>query len=336
MSNYEPAINEKNNSFINISSRHVSRDFGIDLVRVIGILYIIGYWHIFNYTDPFPIYNNFVTDLITRIILAVLTLISGFYAASSYHGNTLNFYKKKLLRIYPLYLVAIVVFVILRITNISTACYAILSLSMFKEPAPHTLWFVSMIIIFYFITPFLLNVMVKLNIKFLILVSATFLLLLYIHESITGLLDIRMLMYFPSYVFGLILSNRKIKLNHFFGLSTILPLFFLVCVKDSNIISIVKVPFITYIAIVLFCWGKEYRFSSKRLIHIVEVLSYSTWCMYLFHRPVYTLLVYFVRPVGFYYQLTLLLFIGLPFTNILAYLLQYIYDLLYKKVITKS
>jgi surface polysaccharide O-acyltransferase-like enzyme len=71
------------------------RNIGIDLLRAVSLLYIVSYWHMFNYTNPFPLYNNFLTDIITRTILAVLVLISGFYAARGYRIENFNIWVKR-------------------------------------------------------------------------------------------------------------------------------------------------------------------------------------------------------------------------------------------------
>ena len=52
----------------------------INLIRALSIMYIIGFWHLFNYTDAFFSYKNVITIRLTYIVLGVFySAISGYF-----------------------------------------------------------------------------------------------------------------------------------------------------------------------------------------------------------------------------------------------------------------
>ena len=321
----------------------LKRDIGVDLLRALGMLYIIGYWHIFNYTNPFPIYKNIITELLIRTDLAVFVLMSGYYVAKGYsteNFSVIEFYKKKVLRIYPLYIIAIFLYYFFNINGGTILVFATFSLSMFIEPAPITLWFVSMIMIFFAITPIILKILFRKKMQYLLIVSGIFVCVLLFYEYITGLLDIRILMYFPAYLLGIIMAQKKVtikkKLNYFFILIIcILPLFLLNYLTSKNLIGLVKIPFITYTSFLLFKWAKNHNLKANKIKNLVLWISFSTWCMYLFHRPIYMIILKLYHPEKLGWQLVYLLLVGIPIIILSSFVIQYIYDKIYKWVIKK-
>ena len=75
----------------------------LDYLRSFSMLYIVGYWHLFNYTDAFPQYSNAVTYTMTLIVLGLFVLISGFLIGrrevkpTDNSSSIVGFYKKKLM-----------------------------------------------------------------------------------------------------------------------------------------------------------------------------------------------------------------------------------------------
>ena len=84
----------------------------IDYIKVFSTLYIVGYWHLFNYTTFFPEYNNAITNALAKIVLGLLVFVSGFFAGKSAKRSSsiAEFYIKRLVRIYPLYVLAVMFF----------------------------------------------------------------------------------------------------------------------------------------------------------------------------------------------------------------------------------
>jgi peptidoglycan/LPS O-acetylase OafA/YrhL len=314
----------------------IKRNIGIDLFRSLSMLYIIGYWHLFNYTDSFPYYNNFITDIITRTLLSLLVLISGYYASSS-SLSIKDFYQKKVIRIYPLYLLALFIYIVFGFCNLKMGVVAAFSLSMFFEPAPYTLWFVSMIVVFYLLTPIFISILEK-NVKTFYISVSLMILFLLLYEIITGLLDIRFLMYLPAYLVGMMMKQNKLpKIEHslFLLIFTSIILLLLFYVESKNISSLIKIPFITYAAFLLFQKATSVNIKNEFLVNIILKLSFSTWCMYLFHRPVYAMLLKLYKPEGLINQILYLLLIGVPIIIFIAYVIQYVYNKGYTKLSSK-
>lgn len=132
------------------------RIIGIDIIRAFSMLWIVGFWHLLNYTDALPNYNNPITVMITRFALGSFVFISGYLIGIKYSSNTLHlqkFFRSRFLRIYPLYFFSIVVFSVLYNWSLDLFLKASFFLSMFSPPAPPTLWFITMIGLFYILSP---------------------------------------------------------------------------------------------------------------------------------------------------------------------------------------
>ena len=136
------------------------RNIGIDLLRSLCILYIVGFWHLLGYTEPIPKYDNFITLRITYILLGTFTFISGYYIGLKNtvinKQSLIQFYKKRFLRVYPLYFIAIGLFTILHLSDFDTSIKAALIISMFAQPATQTLWYITMLMLFYSISPLII------------------------------------------------------------------------------------------------------------------------------------------------------------------------------------
>lgn len=312
----------------------VNRDIGIDLIRSICMLYIVGYWHLFNYTNPFSIYNNIITQIITRTALATLVLFSGFFAAKGLTNNSLSvkmFYLKKVIRIYPLYIVSLLVFLFLKIISPKVALLSLFSLSMFIKPAPATLWFITMILIFYLVTPILCKITTNCGLRKTIIIILSIVLFLLIYDYFTSMLDIRIVMYIPAYVFGVYLSKHKIIIKY--NYQSIILAFIIISPlalpyytnTNPHIASVCKIPIITLFSLMIFNWAKKYK--PKTHEKLITKISYTTWCMYLFHRPIYLILTKIYFPDVLLLQVTYLLIIGLPIIMISSYIIQRINDI---------
>lgn len=324
-----------------------TRYYGIDLFRFLSILYIVGYWHLFNYVDIFHAYNNVFTNLFTRVVLAYFVLTAGFFAGQSNQNNSaLGFYAKKVFRIFPLYLLAVVLFYWLGITGLSSSTTAIFLVSMFYPPVPITLWFITMIFIFYLLTPLLLLLFKRTNEspQALILISIGFVVMFYLYDVLTGLLDMRMLMYIYPYVIGVYISFfhkpdlLKTKNSHFIIillLSLIIAYFFF----DSSklISSLSKIPLISIVALAAFRYSLKLSFKPK-INYIAGLLSYVSFCVYLFHRVIFRILDQLYNKQGYFesetQKLLVFLFIGVPITILFSFVIQATYDFLYKKTLT--
>lgn len=320
------------------NNKENSRNFGVDILRSACMLYIVGYWHVYNYIDPIEGYRNVFTDLLTRIALGVFFLLAGYYSSCGFERcqkNIIDFYKAKIIRVYPLFLIALGLFFLLKINSFRATVTGAFLISMFVEPPPTTLWFITMLVVLYAITPLLFKLIHHLSYISFIVVCASCLIILLGYEHITGLLDIRLIMYSPSYALGLVMSQRKVnvRIKSWMLWALVFLSFGLVAATDEiqnrNWVGLYKTPFITLVACILVKWAVSIKKNGPKLImKWIKWISYSSFCMYLFHRPVYIFLLWIFNPKSNILQIGYLVLLGVPITFLLATIIQCSYDTL--------
>lgn len=272
----------------------------IDYLRVFSMLYVVGFWHLFEYTNAsvVPLFN--ISEKITWMVLGVFTFISGFLIGKSVvrSSNLLDFYTKRIIRIYPLYLVAVILFFVYGLNSADVSLKSLFLVSMVYGPAPRTLWFITMIILFYLAAPFLSKLINRPK-QYILLVLLT--LFTMVAANLFGSADIRLALYFPSFCIGLYCAQKGIE-NQFFnirlGIAFLVIGLLLYATKfDSGTIENLKqIPFIASSSYLVFALShrKQKYFGNNSLILF---LSYASYGMYLFHRPVYATLksIYFPK-----------------------------------------
>ena len=85
------------------------RDISIDIIRAISMIYVIAIWHLSNYTQTFSLEGTF-PYCITVAIMGTFMFVSGFLLKGKYNitgkDDVINFFKKRFIRIIPLYILA--------------------------------------------------------------------------------------------------------------------------------------------------------------------------------------------------------------------------------------
>ena len=309
------------------------RNNAIDFLRAFCVLYIVGYWHLFPYSTAFPAYANYYTEGLKEIVLGAFALSSGYLLAQRDIGlslrEILSFYRRRLVRIYPLYLLAVLLFGIAGIATPVQVTHAALLTSMFAPPALPTLWFITMIMFFYLAAPFLIHV--SGTAKGCLLLGGGALLLFVLYHVAINPVDVRMIMYFPAFLFGIVL-HRQPAVQPFLTRWCWVPIALLApglaLSVAGNEVSIAgalsKVPFILAGAsALLVCANRFARGAYSRAVYFV---SYASFCIYLFHRVVFKYTIDFYFPEDGAYQVLYLLAFSLSATIMLSYLAQKAYD----------
>lgn len=313
----------------------------IDYLRSFSMLYIVYYWHLLSYTNAYPDYRNPVAKTITYVIvLGLFTFISGFLNGKSViKSSTLfDFYIKRFLRIYPLYLIAVFLFFIYGLNDGITSLKSLFFVSMFYKAAPLTLWFITMIMLFYLITPILVKI-TKYPLKYLIfviLLMAFIIALLWIIPTI----DIRLALYLPCFCLGIFCGFNGIDeefyripyLIYFLILSLIIDL---IPTGSVNVEILKQIPLMLSSSSLIFVASYKYKNVFPE-ISLISSLIYTSYAMYLFHRPVYESrkLLYF--PDTIILQILYLLGIGFLLITLIDWELQWSNDKLFTKITQNS
>ena len=281
----------------------------LDIIKAFGILVVI-FVHMQNFLAAIVIPNFFLIEGLKFLGLACFMFASGYAIHENNRtlegrGEIFHFYRKRILRIYPLYLVALFVFFICFqvfglfppihydiagwIANI--LCLQVLLAPAFLEPI-FTLWFIGFIIIMYAVYPLFSDN--RGTIKKRILVAAgIFIALLIVHTTL-NIIDYRFFMYYFIFILGVVASAGSCRF------------------------SFIEQPF---------------RDHKKFAVPVITALAYASYCIYLFHMPVFSVTNIFIIRAGLSgaFQNAVLIFIVIPALFCMCYYIQRSYDRLIKR-----
>lgn len=306
------------------------------MLRGICVLYIVGFWHLMNYTSLFRGYSNLLTLRLTVIVLGLFIFLSGYLLNTRGMEPGLqglkNFYIKRFLRIFPLYLLAIVWFFLFHLSDGTTLLKAGLLISMFYGPPPPTLWFITMIMVFYIIAPLLISSS-RQGLRFWLTAGAMFAVMAGI-SLISPSNDPRILIYFPAFVGGVYVATLRLAYPR--ALFAVTVAGFALAVALS--LSVENFPEHSYFSIPLACFAPMLIFllsagCERHLprLKFFSLISFAGFAMYLFHRPIYLFMkwLYLRLPavVDADLQIMLYLFlVCLPLVTLISWLIQHGYD----------
>lgn len=175
----------------------------MDILRGIAIFYIVAFHHLDDYSGH--IYHNRLDDIITYAFLGVFIFISGYLLSISNPitntKNLLDYALKRFLRIYPLYLLSLFLYLSCSLISFKSFLTHIFFMNVFLDNSVMTLWFVSIIFIFYFIYPVIIY---QYNFFKTLIISVLFFVIVVFFKKLFGLFDKRLLIYFPFFLFGII------------------------------------------------------------------------------------------------------------------------------------
>lgn len=317
----------------------------IDNARALCILYVICIAHLGEYTI-LDLHSPLEIEL-TKGVLSVLYFVSGWGFRNrcfDLKSDIINFIKTRLIRIYPLYLVGLVIlFVVSKkygypyVVDMRQFMYSLLCMASIVPPPPSTLWYINVLFVFYIVTPLIKRASNIKNCKSIFLIILT-LLMIFRFTSIE--FDIRILYYFPLYCIGLNFNKFEKILTEFsykkVAIVTIALIFLCkvnILISDTpyfhckwlcEIVAIWGIGITSILFIISIC-AKLPRKISK----ILSIISYSSLCIFLFHRPFYATISYFWKG-----ELPLIVAYGmlLPSLILLSFMVQKGYDLMVKKL----
>lgn len=331
----------------------MKRDIALDIVRVICTLWIVCVWHLSSYSDSWDISQSIICQNLTRASLFCFMFLSG-YLLKKYRFECLYdvgvFYKKRFLRFYPLFFVsALLLFLVSNaigkpwFNSNSQFVLCVLGLSSFSMPQPPTLWFMSMLMFFYIITP-LLNYNHKRGLLRVILLFFLFL-TLFLRK---GQFDIAIFQYGFAYFMGFLLPISvvaRLRETPFLGFALlvfgiVLLLIDILFGDIINTLNSIKILFIIFLSSVFtfsllslsyFIVNKlSARTGGGILFHIVQFIAYSSFALYLFHRHIYQSLEFVCESLQIAPSIIILYLVFVPIAIFSSYCIQIIYDKLIK------
>lgn len=315
------------------------RILGFDLSRIVAIFYIVGIYHNLGYAGTYYYTEAGILSLVYSS-LGVFTFLSAFLLSSKYDFSSKQsivlFYKKRIVRVWPLFALSSFLLVLIHFNALIPTLKGLVGLSPFWKPAPTTMWYVAMLISLYAITPFVVGSgsIVCQCIKVLIVMS-----LIGVVQLVFNTVVPKTFNYYTVYLIGLLLGRnyydstmRFLSSKKTLFVAVIwLALFLTTCISHNNWIKSVS-GVVGIVAVMNCCILFSKCFHSRQFfLRLTSLLSYSTFCAYLFHREVIWLLLR-IRALNSGWPVFLyMLFIGVPFTFAVAYLIQRMYDLFSKR-----
>ena len=309
----------------------------IDIARAFSIIWIVAIWHINQYLNDESVifkqgsYIKEIGYIITNGVLALFTFISGYFLSQK-EINTCNdvktFYKTRLLRFaIPLFISCVLLCCIgyLSVVHIFTICFGISQL--IPLPYPRTLWYFSMIILFYIISPVIILIRGKNRVS-----SGIFIILLYIVLDIgvryVGF-DKRVIDNYPFFVLPFIFERKNI----LYIFSTpwhwiISSIFFILLMYEIYCGYSVYIPILYSGVICFIILSFSKLLSSVALIsRIFSLISFGSMFAYLYHRELYIL---FQKMTGKYNYIEAFIAIVVIFS--IAYSMQYYYNRMINRI----
>ncbi len=337
-----------------------NRVIEFDIVRVLAILVIL-FHHLSQHSFDFHVFHlkgclldlTFIYWWESYFGLGLFVFVSGYLlskANPSFErwGEIKQFIIRRYIRIFPLYIIALGLFIALSdpirdSLNICTLVLNLLGLQIISNsndcPPLLTLWFVGLILSYYYVF-ITLEKYGRSAIEFIILVFAI-LLCGVLLRKIIGLMDERSFFYFGIFAVGILAARyqliEKMKFKHVLfvlPLFIILVYFYAAFIYPKEIRSFFSpmgmgdfiAKNLIILCLVLIAFGLARAIIGTGRYVLLQKIAYASYGMYLFHRPVWWLMVDIYNPANAEVKALYLAFLGIPLTIFFSYYLQKFYD----------
>jgi peptidoglycan/LPS O-acetylase OafA/YrhL len=198
----------------------------LDILRAFAICLIVF--------SHFPPLSTLYIDVSTRLWcatfgLALFLFLSGFSLHRSNRitsaADVLLFYKKRIIRIYPLYVLIIAVYVLLQVVPLSNsfldttltpgeiAVNVIGLQALLNTPSYNALWFIGLILTFYLIYPVMMLASSEKTVRIIIFSCAALALFAYLRIAF-NIVNLRLIYYYVLFVGGILASKALLTHTH--------------------------------------------------------------------------------------------------------------------------
>jgi len=348
-----------------------NRVIEFDIARALAI-FLILFHHLPQHSFNFYVFhlNGHLLDIAfiywweSHFGLGLFVFISGYILTQKNPSfkrwrDIKQFILERYIRIFPLYIIALVLFIVLddRIRHSLKICTCVLNLLGLQIifgsndcPPLLTLWFVGLIVSYYYV----FIILAKFGRSLLRFFTLVFTMLLFgwLLRKIIGVMDERFLFFFGIFVAGILGAKykliEKMKLGHVILVSplfVILVYFYVAFISPKEIQSflsfigmsdfIVKDLIILWLASVVFTLARVIVRTDRYVF--LQKIAYASYGMYLFHRPVWWLMADMYNPANMEIKALYLALLGIPLTIFISYYLQKFYDRYFEtRFITKD
>jgi peptidoglycan/LPS O-acetylase OafA/YrhL len=306
------------------------RLFFVDYLRAASVLYIVGFWHLMEYAPGWAGWNNPVTSGTTVVVLGLFVFVSGYLLARrppepGWRGLR-QFYERRLLRVYPLYLAALLIFGLMGLAGWRVVALSAAGVSLLIGPAPFTLWFVVMLLAYYLAAPLL----IRADGWRFVGISASLLAVAAFAIKILPSSDPRLLLYFPAFILGVRHAKRPTPATRgAMAAALIVTAIVAAAAMNSGSTGLARFALLVALAALgayaVFIFAEHFaaRFAQSRA---VGALSYAAFVMYLVHRPAYEMMSRWHVSSTAHGQLLYLCGVCLPVVIAASWLIQRGYD----------
>lgn len=283
-----------------------------------------------------------LAGLVAAFLLGSFFFLAGYFTEFSIQKNTslVSFVKSKIIRIFPPYWVALLLFVYGIGYSLKRFDFAIYALNLQAVFSPVfikpllTLWYISMLVVFYIIFCILLFTM-KSNIKLLI-ASIVIFILAYIANLSIGLFDPRFFQYYLLFLAGVYfcrfedIRKKLLSLSIFYKIILAIVTAILFWMVERYLLTNFLYLLIAFVFISswILLWLGIFSTSIGNW-KIWAFLSTASFFAYLYHRPLW----YFLNltfGIEDTQKVFFNLLVGAPIALVLGYILQIGYDKLLK------
>ena len=278
----------------------MKRIYEFDVIRSLCFIWIVAVWHLNSYLISSLHYSGYVLDLfhnITYAALGMFTFLSGVllskYQFYSFKDLS-SFYKKRLSKFFLLLLISTLSYRIVGWIDTKQVFQVICGVNLFLGPSVPTLWFFSMMVFFYIVTPIImLCYSKKYQTLFRLSISLCVYLLICADVILFSSYN-RLLFYFPIYFLGLYMgSDKLLSLIHSKWLYFLIPFCLLLFIGRLH-------PIISELTGgILFILGGKLAFPL--INNFWRFVSISSMIAYLFHRQYFSLIMRLFELQGMTY-----------------------------------
>lgn len=331
------------------------REYRFDVVRVVCMTYLVAFFHLYGYIYPqgqMTIYTA-ASTAVAHACLGLFTFVSGYLLGKKYcfgqqgNCNAWTFYKKRILRIIPLFVLSSIVLWLVKFNGTYATYNGLMCISPFVDPKPLTTYYIPIILWCYLVTPLIS----RCELKWRVLGCLSLFVILVVARCLFPSIDSRFVFDVFFYFVGVVSASCfdwKFNTSYGTALKTLVVLTYALLVAITIKFSLIyptscqmAVGAIGVFPIFFICEGickliySQQSVCQNQCSHqisfIVEIVSYASMACYMFHRFFYWLAETTWTPADTSLKWVYMAGFVYPVIILSSYVIQKGYDTLVKK-----